>query len=59
MDAVSSGFRVVIPRQCVADRVELTHVVNLFDMDAKYGDVMDVGEVVAALERLPASRTAR
>jgi hypothetical protein len=34
-------------------------VVNLFDMDAKYGDVMDVGEVVTALERLPASRTTR
>ena len=59
VDAVSSGFRVVIPRQCVADRVELTHVVNLFDIDAKYGDVMDVGEVVTALERLPASRTTR
>jgi nicotinamidase-related amidase len=59
VDAVSSGFRVVIPRQCVADRVELTHVVNLFDMDAKYGDVMEVDEVVAALDRLPASRRTR
>jgi len=59
VDAVSSGFRVVIPRQCVADRVELTHVVNLFDMDAKYGDVMEVDEVVAALDRLPASRRIR
>ena len=33
----------------------LTHVVNLFDMDSKYGDVMDVDEVLAALERIPAS----
>ena len=59
VDAVSSGFRVVIPRQCVADRVPLTHVVNLFDMDSKYGDVMDVDEVLAALERIPASGSAR
>mgnify|MGYP003576988281 CR=1 FL=1 len=59
VDAVSSGFRVVIPRQCVADRVPLTHVVNLFDMDAKYGDVMDVDDVLAALERIPASGTRR
>jgi maleamate amidohydrolase len=59
VDAVSSGFRVVIPRQCVADRVELTHVVNLFDMDAKYGDVMDVDDVVKALERVPAQRRDR
>jgi hypothetical protein len=43
----------------VADRVELTHVVNLFDMDAKYGDVMDVDEVVKALERVPAQRRDR
>jgi nicotinamidase-related amidase len=59
VDAVSSGFRVVIPRQCVADRVPLTHVVNLFDMDAKYGDVMDVGDVLAALERIPAPVSGR
>jgi maleamate amidohydrolase len=59
VDAVSSGFRVVIPRQCVADRVELTHVVNLFDMDAKYGDVMDVDDVLETLERMPAQRSPR
>jgi maleamate amidohydrolase len=51
IDAVSAGFRVIIPRQCVADRMPLSHLVNLFDMDATYGDVMDVEEVIAALER--------
>ena len=59
VDAVSSGFRVVVPRQCVADRVPLTHVVNLFDMDSKYGDVMDVDDVLAALERIPAQGRGR
>jgi len=59
VDAVSSGFRVVIPRQCVADRVPLTHVVNLFDMDAKYGDVMDLDEILAALDRMPPTGAAR
>jgi hypothetical protein len=43
----------------VADRVPLTHVVNLFDMDAKYGDVMDVDDVLAALERIPAPVSGR
>jgi nicotinamidase-related amidase len=52
IDAVSAGFRVIVPRQCVADRVRLTHLVNLFDIDAKYGDVLDVAEVMAALQRL-------
>lgn len=49
IDAVSAGFRVIVPRQCVADRVPLTHMVNLFDIDSKYGDVMDVEDVLAAL----------
>jgi maleamate amidohydrolase len=51
IDAVSAGFRVVIPRQCVADRVALSHLVNLFDMDAKYGDVMDVDAVLTHLQQ--------
>ena len=55
VDAVSAGFRVIIPRQCVADRVPLTHLVNLFDMDSKYGDVMDVEDVIAEFQRLPAA----
>jgi nicotinamidase-related amidase len=49
IDAVSAGFRVIVPRQCVADRVPLTHMVNLFDIDSKYGDVMDVEDVLAVL----------
>ncbi|MCZ6873413.1 MAG: isochorismatase family protein, partial [bacterium] len=52
VDAVSAGFRVIIPKQCVADRVPLTHMVNLFDMDSKYGDVMELADVMAALQRL-------
>ena len=50
VDAVSAGFRVIIPRQCVADRVPLSHAVNLFDMDSKYGDVMDVDDVLTHLQ---------
>jgi hypothetical protein len=55
IDAVSGGFRVIVPRQCVADRVPLSHVVNLFDMDAKYGDVMELDAVLAAVDALPAA----
>ncbi len=52
IDAVSAGFRVIIPKQCVADRVPLSHMVNLFDMDSKYGDVMELDDVMAELQRL-------
>jgi maleamate amidohydrolase len=58
VDAVSAGFRVVIPRQCVADRIPLSHVVNLFDMDSKYGDVMELDEVLTTLEALPPAEPA-
>jgi maleamate amidohydrolase len=52
IDAVSGGFRVIIPRECVADRAPLSHAVNLFDMDAKYGDVVPASEVLEYLERV-------
>ena len=39
----------------MADRVPLSHVVNLFDMDAKYGDVMELDAVLAAVDALPAA----
>jgi nicotinamidase-related amidase len=55
IDAVSGGFRVIVPRECVADRVPLSHAVILFDMDSKYGDVMELDAVLAAVDALPAS----
>jgi len=45
-------WRVIVPRQAVGDRSELLHEVNLMDIDIDLGDVMDVDEVVAALEGL-------
>jgi maleamate amidohydrolase len=53
IDALQSGFRVVIPRECVADRAAGPHEANLFDLNAKYADVLSLDEVMAALETLP------
>jgi nicotinamidase-related amidase len=58
VDAYSSGFHVSVVEQCVYDRAELTHKVNLFDMHHKYADVMHVNEVVAHLNRLVKTRSA-
>lgn len=49
IDAVSGGFRVILPRECIADRAPLSHAVNLFDMDSKYGDVVAASEVIEYL----------
>lgn len=50
IDACSYGFRTVVPVEAVGDRAEGPHWANLFDMDAKYADVVAVDDVVSALE---------
>jgi maleamate amidohydrolase len=52
VDSTSSGFRTIVPREAVADRAELPALASLFDMDAKYADVMSVQEVVDHLAAL-------
>ena len=49
IDSMQSGFRTIIPRQCVGDIAAEPHEANLFDIDAKYGDVTDLDTVLAAL----------
>jgi len=53
VDSCSSGFRTIIPRECVADRDEKVHEANLFDMDSKCADVVPVEEVLRYLEGQP------
>ncbi len=53
VDAFSYNFRVVVPQDCVFDRSPTSHAVNLFDMNAKYADVVPVAEGLAMLAALP------
>ena len=46
VDAYSAGFHVTVVEECVFDRSELSHKVNLFDMHHKYADVMVLEEVL-------------
>ena len=52
VDAVQSGFDVLVPRACVGDRAAGPHDANLFDIDAKYGDVVPVDDVLEYLGKL-------
>jgi maleamate amidohydrolase len=57
IDAVSYGFRVVVPEECVFDRAEEPHRANMFDIKSKYADVLprqDVEKYLAALPDTPA-----
>jgi maleamate amidohydrolase len=49
VDAVQYGFTVLVPRQCVGDRASAPHEANLFDIDAKYGDVIELDDALAYL----------
>ena len=53
VDALSRGYRVIVPEECVADLHESPHFANLYDMMKKYADVIPVAEVIAYYEGLP------
>lgn len=50
MDSTGYGFKTIVPRGTIGDRVPGVIEWNLFDMDAKFADVVSVDEVVEYLE---------
>ncbi|MCK6371811.1 MAG: isochorismatase family protein [Gammaproteobacteria bacterium] len=52
VDAVQHGFRPIVVRECVGDRHDGPHEANLFDINAKYGDVVSKAEVIRYLNSL-------
>lgn len=51
VDAVQHGFRTIVVRDWVGDRHEGPHEANLFDIDAKYGDVVGLDEALEEIGR--------
>ncbi|MEE2659937.1 MAG: isochorismatase family protein [Candidatus Latescibacterota bacterium] len=51
-DSRAYRFRTIVPRQCVQDRAEAAHEWNLFDIDAKFADVVELEQVEAYLSRI-------
>jgi maleamate amidohydrolase len=49
VDALQYGFRPIVAREAVGDRNPDAHEANLYDVDAKYGDVVPVQEVLEYL----------
>lgn len=50
VDGLQHDYRVVVPRQAVGDRNPAAHAANLFDLSAKYADVLDLNQVMSLLE---------
>jgi N-carbamoylsarcosine amidase len=49
-DAIADGFRPIIVRECVGDRIQGAVEWNLFDIDAKFGDVEPLDGVLTYLK---------
>ena len=52
IDTVSSGFIPIVVEDACGDRHEAPHAANLFDMNAKYADVVDEKTVIKQLKSL-------
>jgi nicotinamidase-related amidase len=56
IDAFSFNFPVLVVEEGVFDRGELSHAVNLFDMDQKYANVVPAADAVGYLASCAGSR---
>ena len=54
IDLLQYGFPAIVPRECVGDRARAPHEANLFDINAKYADVVSLAETLGYVEHLSA-----
>lgn len=52
VDSLSCNFRTVVVEDCVGDRDPPAHVANLYDLEAKYADVVSLDEAFKLLESI-------
>ena len=52
LDAFQYNFHVIVPHECAADRSQISHQVNLFDMHMKYADVVGVDDTIEYIQSL-------
>ncbi len=52
VDGFSHGFPVLVPRECCGDRDPRAHDANLYDIQAKIGEVISLDEAVTYLRTL-------
>ncbi|SFK68138.1 Nicotinamidase-related amidase [Halogranum rubrum] len=50
VDSLQHGYRTIVPADAVGDRAQGPHEANLFDIDAKYGDVVTTDAVCEHLD---------
>jgi nicotinamidase-related amidase len=53
IDLLQYGWPTLVPRECVGDRAEAPHEANLFDIQAKYADVVSLDDALAYVDSVP------
>jgi len=53
IDLLQLGWPTLVPRECVGDRAQAPHEANLFDIQAKYADVVSLGDALDYVESVP------
>ena len=53
VDAASNRIKVSLIEECTFDRGQASHAINLFDMNAKYADIVNLEDVEKYLATLP------
>ena len=56
VDGCTNRYRMIVVEECVFDRHQATHAINLFDMNQKYADVLPLAEVLECLATWQAER---
>jgi nicotinamidase-related amidase len=57
VDSVQWGYQTIVVRDCVGDRAQAPHEANLFDMEAKYADVIDLTDALDYVAGVPDAAT--
>jgi maleamate amidohydrolase len=53
VDLLQNGWPTLVPRECVGDRARAPHDANLFDIQAKYADVVGLDAALAYVTSVP------
>ena len=53
IDLLQYGYPTLVPRECVGDRAQSPHDANMFDIQAKYADVVSLAEALAYVASIP------
>lgn len=57
IESLANNFRTMVIEECTFDRGEVSHKINLFDMNAKYADVVSLAEVKKYIRQLPSLKS--